>query len=264
MELTPPMRRLPQVRRTMRIERIGDAVLYLGDCLEILPTLGKVDAVVTDPPYGMKFQSNHRITKHLPIANDAEEWPLQLAVSLDVLHSRYVFCRWDDVARVPKPKSLVTWVKNNWSMGDLEHEHARQTEVALFYPGPHHFFPAGRPTDVIEAARTGNEYHPTEKPVGLMSAFVRWTSGTILDPFMGSGTTGVACAKLGRRFIGIEIEPKYFDIACKRIEAAYAQPDMFVAAPAPAKQEAMFAEVADRQGRRPVAPNPASVSSKPE
>ena len=63
---------------------------------------------------------------------------------------------------------------------------------------------------------------------------------TILDPFMGSGTTGVACAKLGRKFIGIEIEPKYFDIACRRIEAAYAQPDMFVPAPQPAKQEALL------------------------
>ena len=65
-------------------------------------------------------------------------------------------------------------------------------------------------------------------------------ASTILDPFMGSGTTGVACAKLGRKFIGIEIEPKYFDIACKRIEAAYAQPDMFIEPPAKAVQDAMI------------------------
>jgi len=223
-----------------RIERIGDAILYLGDCREILPTLGKVDVVVSDPPYGMEFRSNYRAERHDAIANDAEEWPLQLATSIDVTHSRYVFCRWDDLVRVVKPKSLVTWVKNNWSMGDLEHEHARQTEVALFYPGPDHFWPAGRPTDVIEAPRTGNNFHPTEKPSQLMWAIVRWTHGTVLDPFMGSGTTGVACAKLGRKFIGIEIEPKYFDIACRRIEQAYKQPDLFIEKPKPAIQDALL------------------------
>jgi DNA modification methylase len=223
-----------------RIERIGDASLYLGDCREILPTLGKVDVVVSDPPYGMEFRSNYRAERHDAIANDAEEWPLQLATSIDVTHSRYVFCRWDDLVRVVKPKSLVTWVKNNWSMGDLEHEHARQTEVALFYPGPDHFWPAGRPTDVIEAPRTGNNFHPTEKPSQLMWAIVRWTHGTVLDPFMGSGTTGVACAKLGRKFIGIEIEPKYFDIACRRIEQAYKQPDLFIEKPKPAIQDALL------------------------
>jgi site-specific DNA-methyltransferase (adenine-specific) len=81
--------------------------------------------------------------------------------------------------------------------------------------------------------------HPTEKPVSLMRELVGLFSDpshTILDPFMGSGTTGVACVKLGRRFIGIEIEPKYFDIACKRIEAATKQPDLFIEQPSPAKQ----------------------------
>jgi DNA modification methylase len=75
--------------------------------------------------------------------------------------------------------------------------------------------------------------HPTQKPIDLMQWLIEKTTGTILDPFMGSGTTGVACVKLGRRFIGIEIEPKYFDIACRRIEAAYKQPDLFVQDPAP-------------------------------
>lgn len=226
----------------MREEIIGNARLILGDCREVLPTLGKVDAVVTDPPYGMAFRSNHRGVRYDAIANDTEEWPLLLAVGLPVSHSRYVFCRWDDLRRVERPKSAVTWVKNNWSMGDLDHEHARQTELALFYPGPAHFFPKGRPTDVIEAARTGNDNHPTEKPVQLMAAIVRWTDGVVLDPFMGSGTTGVACAKLGRSFIGIEIEPRYFDIACRRIEDAYKQADMFVSAPPEpvARQEALL------------------------
>ena len=222
-----------------RKEIIGDCTLYLGDCRDILPTLGKVDAVVTDPPYGMEFRSNYRTVKHSAIANDAEEWPLSLAVDLPATHSKYIFCRWDDLQRVVKPKSLVTWVKNNWSMGDLEHEHARQTEVALFYPGSGHFWPKGRPTDVIEAPRTGNNYHPTEKPTQLMAAIVEWTHGTVLDPFMGSGTTGVACVKLGRKFIGIEIDEGYFEIACERIRKAYAQPDFFVqpAAPKPVQEQ---------------------------
>ena len=126
-------------------------------------------------------------------------------------------------------------------MGDLEHEHARQTEIAAFYPGESHFFPNGRPQDVIRAARTGNEYHPTEKPVTLMQSFVGWTAGVVADPFMGSGTTGVACVKIGRKFIGIELDPDYFDIACKRVGEEYAQPDMFIEPKQPApKQEAFF------------------------
>jgi site-specific DNA-methyltransferase (adenine-specific) len=214
-----------------RKEVIGSCELYLGDCLEVLPLLGGgMDAVVSDPPYGMAFRSNYRAQKHAAIANDEVVDCLQFACGLRPAHSSYIFCRWDNLVDIPKPRSLITWVKNNWSMGDLDHEHARQTEVAAFYPGPEHFFPRGRPQDVIRAPRTDNNFHPTEKPVQLMQAFVEWTSGTVLDPFMGSGTTGVACVKLGRKFIGIEIDPNYFAVACKRIEQAYRQPDLFVEA----------------------------------
>jgi len=224
----------------MRIEQIGDCTLYLGDCRQVLPTLGKVDAVVTDPPYGMAFKSNRRTIKHNAIANDTEEWPLLMMCELEAAHSKYVFCRWDDIARVPRPNSCITWVKNNWSMGDLEHEHARQTEVALFYRGAGHYFPSGRPSDVITAARTGNEYHPTEKPVCLMERVVQWTDGVVFDPFMGSGTTGVACVNMGRKFIGIELDPKYFDIACRRIEEAYKQPRLFDEPPPKPHQNKLF------------------------
>ena len=194
---------------------------------------------MTDPPYGMAYRSNHRAIKYDAIVNDGDEWPLTFATDITARHSSYVFCRWDDIHRVKKPKSLVTWVKNNWSMGDLEHEHARQTEVALFYPGPNHHFPNGRPTDVIHAQRTGNEHHPTEKPVQLMSAMMRWTDGAVLDPFCGSGTTGVAAVKLGRRFIGIEIHEPYFDIAVRRIQAALDAPDLFIEKPKLEKQGAL-------------------------
>jgi DNA modification methylase len=226
----------------MKVE-IGNATLYLGDCLEVLPLIDKVDAVITDPPYGMNFQSNFRNEKHLKIANDdsAEvaiqviNWCLQ-----NTNHSIYAFGRWDNLYDYPKPKSLITWVKNNWSMGDLHHEHARQTEVAFFYAMKDHFFPKQRPTDVIEYPRTNNEFHPTEKPIGLMCKFVEWISGTILDPFMGSGTTGVAAIQMGRKFIGIEREQKYFDIACKRIEQAVSQPQLFAHEQPKQIQEAMF------------------------
>lgn len=220
---------------------IGNCRLILGDATEVLPFLKGIGAVVTDPPFGMAFRSNYRAVKHEAIANDKTTTLLEWACAIPAEHSSYVFCRWDNLTDIPKPKSLVTWVKNNWSMGDLEHEHGRQTEVCAFYPGPIHDFPTGRPSDVIRAPRTGNEFHPTEKPVQLMQAIVAWTRGVVLDPFMGSGTTGVACARAGRPFIGIELHEPYFDIAVKRVKAAMAAPDMFAAqSQVQPTQEALF------------------------
>lgn len=218
----------------VREERIGDCRLIQGDCLEVMQEPGPVDAVVTDPPYGMAFCSNHRNEKHRPIANDSSVELLQWACSLAVNHSKYIWMRWDNLRDIPMPRSLITWVKNNHSMGDLNHEHGRKTEVCAFFKGPEHFFPNGRPVDVVDGTRTGNEWHPTQKPVDLMRNVVEWTAGEVVDPFMGSGTTLVACAKMGRRGIGIELDPDYFDIACKRVEEAYRQPDLFVEKPKPA------------------------------
>lgn len=211
----------------MTVERIGAAVLHLADWREVL--IETADTIISDPPYGMEFVSNYRKVKHDRIVNDDREECLIALANREVNHSKYIFCRWDNLLnnRLPKPKSVITWVKNNWSMGDLNGEHARQTELVLFYPGEAHRFPNGRPQDVIRASRSGNANHPSEKPIGLMGVIVSWTEGTVLDPFMGSGSTGVACAKAGRRFIGAEIEQKYFDIACRRIEQAYAQMDLF-------------------------------------
>lgn len=214
-------------RAIKRKEVIGDAILYLGDSREILPFCEKFDSVVSDHPFGMSFQSNHRKVEHKKIENDEKTDFLEWCCGLPANHSKYIFCRWDNLYDIPKPKSLVTWVKNNWSMGDLEHEHARQTEVAAFYPGSGHFFPKGRPQDVIKAPRTGNNFHPTEKPVQLMQAIIEWTSGVILDPFMGSGSTIVAACKMGRKSIGIEIDEDYFNICLKRVEDSYSQKDMF-------------------------------------
>jgi site-specific DNA-methyltransferase (adenine-specific) len=223
-----------------RVETIGDCTLYLGDCRDILSTLGRLDAVVTDPPFGMAFQSNYRTEQHKKIANDETTDLLEWACQIVPRHSSYVFCRWDNLSDIPRPKSVVTWVKNNWSMGDLEHEHGRQTELCVFYPGPEHFWPSKRPNDVIECARTGNNLHPTEKPLGLMEVVVGWTSGTVFDPFMGSGTTGHACANKGRTFIGCEVHEPYFDIACRRIEEAYKQPRLFAESIAKPVQEPLL------------------------
>ena len=209
------------------VVRIGDATLYHGDCLEILPTLDKVDAVVTDPPYGMAYLSAWRSEKHDAIAGDGDYSLLEWAFQIPVQHSRYVFCRWDAVPRADNPKSMIVWVKPNCGSGDLEHEHGRTTEYALFWPGPEHKWPQKRPWDVVRHPKAKTDRHPTEKPESLMSEFVGWTEGVVADPFMGSGTTGVACANLGRKFIGIELERKYFDIACERIDAAYSQGRLF-------------------------------------
>ncbi len=228
------------MRSSVVKEVIGDCTLYCGDCMEIIPTLGNVEAVVTDPPYGMDFVSNYRITKHKAIANDRSVGFLQWASELSCAHSKYIWMRWDNLKDVVQPKSLVTWIKNNHSMGDLEHEHGRKTEVCAFYPGPSHFFPNGRPVDIVYGTRTGNALHPTQKPVDLMRNVIEWTAGTVVDPFMGSGTTGVACAKMGRKFIGIELDPDYFEIACDRIRKAYEQPDLFVAQPDKPVQEALL------------------------
>lgn len=223
---------------------IGSCRMLLGDATAIVPTLGDIGSLVTDPPFGMAFRSNHRAERHMAIAGDDDTGLLAWACQIPVQHSRYVFCRWDNLTDIPKPRSLVTWVKNNWSMGDLKHEHARQTEVAAFYPGPHHFFPSGRPQDVISAPRTGNEHHPTEKPVQLMAAFLSWTHGLVLDPFAGSGSTLVACARAGRPAIGIEVNPEYFETMCRRVSDAASRPDMFIQSerPKPPEQQQMFGD----------------------
>ncbi len=194
---------------------IGDCTLYLADCRDIHID---IDTIITDPPYGMSFQSNYRKTKYNKIENDGNLDLFNWVCDLDFRYSKYVFCRWDNLINIKnKPRSVITWLKNNHSMGDLNHEHGRKTELCLFYAGKEHKFNNKRPHDVIEAPLTGNKHHPTEKPVSLISEIVDWTIGTVYDPFMGSGTTGVACARLGRKFIGVELDENYYNIACQRI-----------------------------------------------
>jgi len=189
-----------------------------GDCREIVPTLGRFDLLLTDPPYGMEFVSNYRINKYAPIFGD-DALPVDFLVEAmtHIDNASYVFCRWENIQQMPKPKSVIAWVKNNWSMGDLKHEHGRQWEACLFYAHERHEF-IKRIPDVIMCARTGNNLHPTEKPVQLISTILQANvGGTILDPFAGSGTTGLAAKLLGRKCVLIEMNEAYCEISANRM-----------------------------------------------
>ena len=250
----------------MRKETIGACELYLGDCREILPTLGKVDAVVTDPPYvGLKGNVEHlrggvgphRVrTKTVGDIWDASHDWVELVRPL-ADRAIISFCGYADVATLKNAANLdgwlVTWFIRNspasvnnapWFKNEfawvLKTGSATWRNLSTAYDIPKiNAGCAGSPER--ERNLDGTAAHPTQKPLALIAEFILPEFQTVLDPFMGSGTTGVACVKLGRRFIGIEIEPKYFDIACKRIEAAYAQPDLFVEKPKPAEQLPLLA-----------------------
>lgn len=194
--------------------------IYLGDCREILPQLEQVELVVTDPPYGIDYQSSHRISnQRLPKITGDDEYPMWIFTMVKPSIAMLVWCRWDILSNLPKPKSFIVWDKGTHSMGDLEHEYGRQWEAIAFYPGPNHAF-TNRPVDIIRCMRVAPELlvHPNEKPVGAVKPLiVAHPPGIILDPFMGSGTTLRAAKDLGRKAIGIEIEEKYCEIAAKRL-----------------------------------------------
>tara|TARA_R110000851_G_scaffold103318_1_gene220252 strand:+ start:979 stop:1668 length:690 start_codon:yes stop_codon:yes gene_type:complete len=219
----------------MRKEIIGDCTLYLGDCLEVMPTLGKVDAVVTDPPYGTEeIVRGYRRGGVDTIKNDKDFTVSEamLNEAQRVLHDAWIISFFSG----KRPKEIIAclddiyevavWDKLQMGLGG---DFRSQTElIALARVGKP--APLGKGSTVFRFTRDASG-HPHQKPLLLMVSLVGLLKGTILDPFMGSGTTGVACAKLGRKFIGIEMEEKYFDIACKRIEAQYRKPDLFIEQP---------------------------------
>lgn len=198
---------------------IGNAALYLGDCREILPHLPKVDACITDPPYGIGFAAQP--TKWQRRAGKApEDWDDATSEVVSGLPEIAPAIIWGgNYYDLPQTRGWLSWFKPDAppSMGHFElawtslDRTARQLSVSIGETNPE---------------RVG---HPTQKPLRLMEWCLSFVpdSQTILDPFMGSGTTGVACANLGRRFIGIEIEDRYFQIACERIENAQRQQRIF-------------------------------------
>jgi site-specific DNA-methyltransferase (adenine-specific)/modification methylase len=229
-----------------RIETIGDCTLYLGDCRDILPTLGKVDAVVTDPPYGIgEAAGANKSRTNLAAARDYgnAEWDNEPAPA-DLIASIRAASRWQIIFGgnyydAPASSCWLVWDKLNGANDFADCELAWTNlpkavrRIRYLWNG------------MLRANNEPRGDHPTQKPVGVM----RWALQqlppvkTVLDPFMGSGTTGVACVNLGRAFIGIEREPSYFDIACRRIEEAYRQPRLFEEpAPKPVQSTISFGD----------------------
>lgn len=255
----------------MRIERIGDAVLYNGNCLEVMAALGAVGHIITDPPYeeslhksknsvlgpirtdrgpdlkGLDFSSINAIREDVVRAGEAicEGWFIAFCTIEGVAY-------WAEAINKSsmKYKRGCLWIKPDATpqLNGQGPGQGAECFVAAWNGKGHARWNAGGKRGVythLTNQRDRDGRHPTEKPIPLMRELITDFTNqeqSILDPFMGSGTTGVACAKMGRTFIGIELDPKYFDVACERIEKAYAQGDMFVEAQRkPAKTGNLFA-----------------------
>ena len=208
-----------------RVETIGNATLYLGDCREILPTLGKVDAVVTDPPYAAEYQPLYSA-----IAKSAADL-LPVGGSLITLCGNYQVptiagdmgqylrfwwvagMRHTSIVRLPGKWVCVAWKPALWFVKERRR------------PGD-----TNCPLDMMEGGGRDKEHHEWGQPVHWFSHWIGNLTNldnTVLDPCMGAGTTGVAALKLRRKFVGIEIKQEHFDSACRRMEWATRQHDMF-------------------------------------
>ena len=234
---------------------IGDAALYCGDCMDVLPTLGRFDAVITDPPYSEKTHNNAKSNAGGGTGVKAIDFKaIDFKAIKSLLDGCALICDgwvianmdWRHIAALEfnghdfyELIRFGVWVKTN-PMPQISAD-----RPANGWDGIAYIFPKNKKKVWYGGGCHGNWSgpvitngdHPTGKPVDMVSSWVcRFTllKQTILDPFMGSGTTGVAAIQMGRKFTGIEREPKYFEIACKRIEQAYAQGQLF--APEPMKQ----------------------------
>jgi len=236
------MHRLARPVKPYRQDDEGRVTLYCGDCLMILPELPKVDAVVTDPPYGIAFQSAWRTERALRfdrIVNDGRPFIWWLFHAEGLLASPgplLCFCRWDsaEVFRLAiewaglKIGSQLVWDRVVHGMGDPPSRPSPRHDIIWFAVKGRYRLPATRPTSIYQYQRISADAleHPNQKPDALMVALLQdftLPAQTVLDPFMGSGTTGVACIRTGRRFIGVEISEEYCAIAQRRIEAELAQ-----------------------------------------
>lgn len=231
-----------------RIERIGEATLYLGDCAAILPTLPKVDAVITDPPYGMAWNTNSA-----RFSGNEQEYKRGLG------RSDWGAIQEDDEPFDPVPwlafDKVILWGANHyaqrlpvgttlvWVKKDDHLFGTWLSDAELgWQKGGHgvYVFRRSFPPPVRIAQNDGLQAaHPTQKPLELMAWCIERLGlpRLILDPYMGSGTTGVATVHMGLSFIGIEREPRHFDTACRRIERAYKQRPLFEAEPQPKPEQ---------------------------
>ena len=228
--------------------RIGDCTLYLGDCLKVLPDLGKVDCVITDPPYSANTHkmaktnrgAGHGVSLVTFAALDGEQFDEVMAACLCASTGWVVAtCDYKHAARyyeVPEFVRLGAWVKPN-PMPQISADRPGQgfeTVLILHSGKTPKVWNRGGGSGVWTFPVHTDAQVPTQKPLALISAFVgdfTQPGQVIADPFMGSGTTGVAAVSLGRGFVGIEANPEHFDIACRRIEQAYAQRPLFTPDP---------------------------------
>jgi site-specific DNA-methyltransferase (adenine-specific) len=236
----------------IKIEQIGDCTLYLGDCMDVMPKLGEVDAVVTDPPYGLgdatgtiskkrshkreyeSFDDSHEnlINKIIPAFETALSIAGRAVVTTGGKHAFHY----------PKPSTLGC-IYQPAGCGMCEWGRLT-TQPVLFYGRDPLIGKTIKNISYTTTQKASDDRHPCAKPIGVTEWMVDRASvfgEVVLDPFMGSGTTGVACVNLGRKFIGIEIEQKYFDIACQRIQDAVNQPRLFSEeAPIPEQEELLY------------------------
>ncbi len=213
----------------MRTETIGDCTLYLADCLDVMKDMAdnSVDCVVTDPPYGIgEAAGKNKSRGGLAIPKDYgnKTWD-NVTNEIGVMASRRVSKHQaifgGNYYYLPPTPCWLIWDKLN--TGDF-------ADCEMVWTNLHGAVRINRMlwNGMIRVEKHVEREHPTQKPVGIMEWVIgKMPHGTVLDPFMGSGTTGVACVNLGRKFIGIEIDEDYFEIACRRIEEAYQQPRLF-------------------------------------
>jgi site-specific DNA-methyltransferase (adenine-specific) len=242
-----------------RKDVIGECELWCGDCREVLPTLGRVDAVVTDPPYGVGFKYASHDDRPEAYEGGYSAWLMSRLEACEMLcspgspvfvwqagpHIRH-FREWS-----PRDWRLFCAAKNFVQMRPTPMQWAFDPVVVWWVPGLRPWsagtatrdFHVANTAPVIGQASSIERQHPCPRPIDQVEHVVeQWVrpEATVLDPFMGSGTTGVACVRLGRRFIGVEIDERYFDIACRRIEAEYRQPRLFAEPPPKPVQTTML------------------------
>jgi len=211
--------------------------VYCGDCIELMKKIPNesIDMILTDPPYGINFRSGHRKNKYDAIKNDDNlNW---LDTFVDEAFrvaknntAHYIFCSQHNIDKFKIAfekkfifKNLLIWVKNNTSMGDLRGSFACRTEFVLLFVKGRRIINGKRNDNMLYFKRTGNKLHPTEKPVDLLRHLIEKFSNIddiVLDPFCGSGSTLVAAKEMNRKYIGIEIDKKYFEVAKTRLETA--------------------------------------------
>lgn len=215
-----------------REERIGGQRLILGDNREIIPTLGRFDAVITDPPYGIGAERGIGSTDRVKFAHKEKGWDSQapdVGLLLDISDHQIIWG--GNYFDLPPTRCVLVWDKNNAGRNFADFELA-WTNLDM----------VARRIVQVPWNMDGGKQHPTQKPIRIIEWCMSYLPDpqTILDPYMGSGTTLVVCQQQGRSGTGIEIDPEYFDIACRRVDEALRQPDLFVtAAPLPPRQEAM-------------------------